>query len=144
MPNTPSTGTTTLTVYFGAAGQYQVTAAELGKLRTLNDANNIPDTSCNGGADTCTTSQAKVWTSSTTYGFGYGMSGNDVPSDFVDATYYRPFADRNLSQSPAVVMSSVNVGKNRQATMTLKANISNIQPAGSYQTVINFVATPSY
>jgi len=144
MPNTPSTDTTTLTVYFGGAGQYQVTAAEIGKLRTLNDAANIPNTSCNGGADTCTTSQAKVWTSSTAYGFGYNMTGNDIPSDFINSTYYRPFADRNLSEAEAVVMSSPNVGKNRASTMTFKANISNVQPAGSYQTVINFVATPSY
>jgi len=144
MPNTPATGTTELTVYFGAAGEYQVTATELGKLRTLNEANNIPDTNCNGGADTCTDSQAKVWTSSTAYGFGYGMTGNDIPSDFINSTYYRYFADKNLSEAPQIVMSSPNVGKNRQATMTMKANISNVQAAGSYQTVINFVATPSY
>jgi len=41
-------------------------------------------------------------------------------------------------------MTSINVGKNRQSTVTFKVNVSSIQPAGSYQTVINFVATPSY
>jgi len=41
-------------------------------------------------------------------------------------------------------MSSTNVGRNRQATVTFKVNISPVQPAGSYQTIINFIATPSF
>jgi hypothetical protein len=142
--NTPQTATTVLTVSFGAAGQYQVTAIEQGKLRTLDEANSIPDTQCDGGANICSESLAKPWTSISGYGFGYNMSGNDVPTDFVDSTYFRPFPDRTENESPAVVMSSTNVGKNRQATMTFKVNISPIQPAGKYQTIINFVATPSF
>jgi hypothetical protein len=144
IPNTPQTATTVLTVSFGAAGQYQVTAIEEGKLRTLDEANSIPDTQCDGGVNTCNESLARPWTSISGYGFGYNMSGNDVPTDFVDSTYFRPFPDRTENESPAVVMSSTNVGKNRQATMTFKVNISPIQPAGKYQTIINFVATPSF
>lgn len=143
-PNTPSTASTTLTVYFGAAGQYLVTATEEGPLQTLNGADSIADTSCNGGANTCNENTSKVWNSSSAYGFGYNISGNDVPADFVNATYYRPFPNRLASESPVTVMSSTNVGKNRQSTMTFKANISNLQEAGTYQTVIKFVATPSY
>lgn len=143
VPNTPSTATTTLTVYFGGAGQYQVTAIEEGPLKTLS-GNTIPDTVCDGGAETCSESVAKTWSSTTAYGFGYNMSGNDIPADFTSSTKYRPFPDRTAAESPTVVMSSVNVGKSRQATMTFKANISPVQPAGSYQTIINFVATPSF
>ncbi|MFN4212546.1 MAG: hypothetical protein ACK4FL_01115 [Microgenomates group bacterium] len=143
-PNTPQTATTTLTVSFGAAGQYQVTAAELGPMTSLSGGNTIPDTSCDGGANTCTESLAKPWTSTSAYGFGYNMSGDDIPSDFIDSTYYRPFADRNAGESAAVVMSSSNVGKNRQAIVTFKINVSPVQAAGTYQTIINFVATPSY
>lgn len=143
-PNTPQTATTTLTVSFGAAGQYQVTAAELGPMTSLSGGNTIPDTSCDGGANTCTESLAKPWTSTSAYGFGYNISGDDIPSDFIDSTYYRPFADRNAGESAAVVMSSSNVGKNRQATVTFKINVSPVQAAGTYQTIINFVATPSY
>ena len=143
VPSTPSTATTNLTVYFGGAGQYQVTAIEEGALKTLS-GNSVPDTSCDGGAETCSESQAKTWSSSTAYGFGYNMSGNDVPADFISGTQYRPFPDRTAAESPVVIMSSSDVGKNRQSTMTFKANISPIQPAGSYQTIINFVATPSF
>jgi len=142
-PNTPSTATTVLTVYSGAAGQYQVTAIEEGQLKTLS-GKAIPDTSCNGDAETCTESVAKTWNSNTAYGFGYNMSGDDIPADFSTSSHYRPFPNQFTPESPTVVMSSVNVGKNHQATMTFKANISQIQEAGSYQTIINFVATPSY
>jgi len=144
LPNTPQTATTTLTITFGASGQYQVTAIEEGKLRTLDQTNQIADTQCDGGSNTCNESLAKIWTSNNSYGFGYNMSGNDIPSDFLNNTYFRPFPDRQENETPSVVMSSTNVGKNRQATMTFKVNISPIQSAGKYQTIINFVATPSF
>ncbi|OGK16867.1 hypothetical protein A3H80_04905 [Candidatus Roizmanbacteria bacterium RIFCSPLOWO2_02_FULL_37_19] len=143
-PDTPSTATTTLTVTFGGAGQYQVTAVEVGPLTTLSGGDTIPDTSCNGGAQTCTESSAHVWTSSTAYGFGYNMSGNDIPADFVNSTYYRPFADSTAPENPVTVMSNSNITESSISTVTFKANVSNIQPAGSYQTVIKFVATPSF
>jgi len=144
IPNSPQTATTTLTVSFGAAGQYQVTAIEEGRLRTLDETNEIADTNCDGGANTCNESLAKLWTSNTAYGFGYNMSGQDIPSDFINENYFRPFPNRKENETPAIVMSSSNVGKNRQAVMTFKVNISPIQPAGKYQTIINFVATPSF
>lgn len=143
LPNTPSTATTTLTVSFGAAGQYQVLAYEIHPLKTLS-GQIIPDTSCNGGSETCTEMLAKNWTSNSAYGFGYNISGDDIPADFDSSSKFRPFPDLSASENPAVIMSSNNVGKNRQATITFKANISPVQPAGSYQTVINFIATPSF
>lgn len=144
IPSTPSTATTVLSVSFGSAGQYQVTAIEEGQLRTLSGSNFIPDTECNGGVDTCDESTAKTWTSSSAYGFGYNMTGDDIATDFTSGDHYRPFPDRTAPESPAVIMTSTNVGRNRQATVKFKANISSIQPLGSYQTVVNFVATPGF
>ena len=143
-PQTASTATTDLGVSFGGAGQYQVTAVEVGPMSTQSGSETIPDTTCNGGAQTCSESSADVWDSTTAYGFGYNMSGDGVPADFTDSTYYRPFPDSTAAENPQVVMSSTNVTKSQTATVTFKANISNIQPAGSYSTVIKFVATPSY
>ena len=94
IPNTPSTATTTLTVSFGSAGQYQVTAIEESTLQTLSGSSFIPDTVCDGGVDTCSESQAELWTSTSAYGFGYNMAGDDVPADFTSASYFRPFPDR--------------------------------------------------
>ena len=68
-PNTPSTATTDLTVSFGGAGAYQVTAEEIGPLDTASGSDVIIDTSCNGGGQTCTESTANVWNSASAYGF---------------------------------------------------------------------------
>lgn len=144
VPSTPSTATTVLSVSFGSAGQYQVTAIEEGPLSTLTGSNSIPDTTCDGGAETCNESTAKTWSSSSAYGFGYNMTGSDIASDFLSASHFRPFPDRSAAESPAVIMTSPNVGRDRQATVTFKANVSPIQPAGSYQTIVNFVATPGF
>lgn len=146
IPQTPSTATTDLTVSFGGAGTYQVTAVEIGPLNTQGGGDSIPDTACNGGGDTCTETVADVWTSSSAYGFGYNVSGTGEPADFVDGTYYRPFADADAAETPAVVMSSNNITTTagETATVTFKANISSVQAAGVYDTVVKFVATPSY
>jgi hypothetical protein len=143
-PQTPSTATTILTVSFGGAGQYQVTAVEVGPLETSSGSNSIADTVCNGGAQTCTETSSNVWNSSSAYGFGYNMSGTGIPGDFTNNTYYRPFPNSLLSEAPAVVMSSSNVTTSDQATVTFKVNISSTQAAGSYQTLVKYVATPSF
>lgn len=143
-PQTPSTDTITLEVDFGAAGDYQVTAEQLHTMSLQTGLDEIPDTSCDGGGDTCSESSAALWTSSSKYGFGYSMQGSGIPGDFISSSYYRPFPDRSLSESPAVVMSSTNVVRNHQSTMTFKLNVDPIQSAGTYSTIINFIATPTF
>lgn len=142
-PNTPATAETTLTVSFGGAGQYQVTAAEQNPLETLAGTT-IPDTQCDGGGSRCTERFARPWTSNNAYGFGYNMNGDDISSDFINNSYFRPFPDQSTLEDPVVIMSNPNVGKNRQAKMLFKTNISAIQEAGSYKTVVRLFATPSY
>lgn len=142
-PNSPVTGTTKLTVHFDDIGNYQVTVVENGPLKTQS-GNVIPDTVCNGGGYTCSELVSKIWNSTSSYGFGYNMSGDDVPDDFIDNTYFRPFPDQTAAEPPVTIMTNNNVRKNRQSIVTFKVNISSVQPAGSYQTIISFVATPSY
>ncbi len=153
------TDTANLRVSFGGAGNYQVTAIEEGPLRTYD---NVPfdDTSCD--TDDCDEITASVWDMSTTHGFGYNMTGQDIPTTFTTCyntnakLCYRRFPDRTTTptpESPAIVMSSNDVTvdltskpKNiyHQSTITFKVNSKPDQTAGTYQTVINFVATPSY
>lgn len=142
-PGSPSTETNTLTVSAGGAGGYQVTARE-NDLLTSGTGATIPDTTCNGDGNTCTETSAKIWTDDTKYGFGYNMSGNDIPEDFDGPTYFRPFPSAAATEDPAVVMSRSAVGKSRQATVTYKINISSIQAAGNYENYIIFVAIPSF
>ncbi|KKP46916.1 MAG: hypothetical protein UR39_C0007G0044 [Candidatus Woesebacteria bacterium GW2011_GWA1_33_30] len=140
-PNTPSTNSSTIIISAGGAGGYSVKASENNPLKTSDGGDTIIDTLCD---TTCSETTAGVWTSSTKYGFGFNMSGNDVPTDFTNSTYYRQFADRNSAEVESTIMSSVNVGSSRTATITYQINISAVQPAGTYRNVIKFTAIPSY
>jgi len=170
LPNVPATGTITLKVSFGGAGQYIVTARADTPLIEIQGTNSIPFTLCDGG--TCTITNAQLWTNSSKYGFGYGMAGQDIPADFsgntlLSTTFFRPFANRLASEDAASIMQSSNVTADitptpaipytpapvltgvprtttHQALITLKANISGLQPASTYATVIRFLATPSF
>jgi len=137
---TPSTQTNILSVSAGGAGGYQVTASESATLATTAGTATIPDTSCDGGANTCTATLAKPWTDNTKYGFGYNMFGNDITTDFIDSTYFRPFP----IGYGATIMQNSEVGRNRTATVTYKINVSGSQTAGNYENYVIFVATPTY
>ena len=140
-PLSPSTDTSTLTISAGGAGGYVVKVSENHPLKTLNDANTIIDTLCD---TTCSETLAASWTSASKYGFGFNMTGDDVATDFTNSNYFRQFADSSSPESPATIMSSVNVGRERTATITYKVNVSNVQPAGVYQNTIIFSAIPSF
>jgi hypothetical protein len=131
-----------LTVSNGSAYGYQVTVSQNHNLRENASGNEIPPTACDGG--TCTPTTAAVWTSSLTYGFGYNCEnvvGTDCDSQFLDSTYYKPFIS---SPSAEVVMSGINVGKNKTVKITYKLNIAQIQAAGLYTNIINYIATPKF
>lgn len=138
---TPITDSHTLTVSAGGAGGYQVLASENKPMTLVSGTTTIPDTLCN---TTCSESTAGVWDLNSKYGFGFNMSGNDIPADFTNSTYFRQFADRNSSETPKVVMSSIYVGRARVATVTYKVNISGTQAAGNYQNIITYTAVPSF
>lgn len=140
-PGTPSTDTSTLTVSAGGASGYNVTAAESRPL-TNADSSTIPDTTCD--ASDCDETTASVWSSNSIYGFGYNMTGDDIPAGFVDNTYFKQFADLTSAETPQAVMTSANVGTSRQATITYKVNVSSVQPGGTYQNIITFTAIPGY
>lgn len=167
LPNTPATGGITLKVSFGGAGQYLVTARADSPLTEIQGTDMISFTGCNGGVDTCTITNAKLWTSSSAYGFGYGMTGQDIPADFISSSYFRPFANRITAEPAATIMQSSTVTADitptpatpytpapvltgvprtttHEAIITMKANTSGLQPAGTYVSVIRFLATPSF
>jgi len=140
------TASTILTVSAGGAGGYQVTGQENHELLVDSLGAILPDTTGDNGD--ITESNAGAWAQNTTYGFGYTMYGNDVPTPFPTAAPagndYKQFADISKNESPQVIMSSVNVGKNRTATLTYKINISASQISGRYHNVITYIATPGY
>ena len=141
-PTSPVTRTNDLTVSFGSAHGYQVTVSQNRNLRTDATGWEIPPTTCDSG--TCTTTTAAAWTSSLVYGFGYrcdNLTGTDCNTDFSTSTFYKQFAS---SPSAVTVMSSDNVGRNRQGQITYKVNVSGTQPAGLYTNIINYIATSTF
>jgi len=141
--NTPETLTNILTISAGGAGGYQVTAFENYPPKSASD-NYIPDTLGDDG--NASESAASAWIQNTTYGFGFNMSGDDIPADFTDDTYFRQFADPTASppEEPQIVMSSSAVTRESEATASYKLNISGLQAAGRYQNQIIYIATPIY
>lgn len=137
-----SSATNDLTVTTKGAGGYIVYAYEEHPLRHDNGSADITDTACDGG--TCTISNADVWSNTSVAGFGFNMTGDDIPADFIDSTYFRPFADDESADQMQIVMTSPNIANQRTSTVTYKAGISGTQAAGNYQTNIRFVAVPGY
>lgn len=140
-PNTFSSDSHTLVVTAPGQG-YSVSAYESTKLTKSGGSETIPDTTCDSGP--CTETSATVWTTPTNNGFGYNLTGNDVASDFIDSTYFRPFPDASLGETPATVMTTSQAGKNRTATVTYKVSPSGSQAGGTYMTNIIYIATPTY
>ena len=140
-PGTPATDSHTLTVSAGGAGGYQVEAFENNPLMTFTGSSTIADTTCDTSCDEET---AGEWTSDSKYGFGFNISGDDKPTDFINSDFYRQFADISNSELPQIVMSSIYVGRNRESTVTYKVNVSPVQEAGTYYNIVTYIAIPTY
>ncbi len=143
-PGSPVTRTNTLTISNGSAYGYTVLASENHPLRVNSSGVSIPDTTCDTG--TCTESTSAVWTSLTTFGFGYrcdNVTGTDCASGFTGGTEYKQFSSSESAELAQAVMSGSNVGRNLQTQITYKVNISSTQPAGAYENAITFIAIPS-
>lgn len=140
--NTHNTDSHTLTITTRGAGGYSVYAFEEHPLRQVQGSEEIADTTCDAG--TCTHINAAVWSDQTIAGFGYNMSGNDIPSNFIDNTYFKNFADNESADEMQVVMNSDNIANQRQATVTYKAGIGSFQASGNYETSVVYVAVPGY
>lgn len=140
-----STATSIITISTPSGHGYQIMAQYNHPLSLLSGTT-IPDTSCDSG--TCTPTSSSVWTSASAYGFGYntiGINSSNVntgigtSSYFTNDTYYRPF-----STTGQIAMSENSPVKNRSARVTYKVNISALQSAGNYQNSIIYTAVPKY
>jgi hypothetical protein len=141
-PGAHTTDSNVLTITTRGAGGYTVYAYESHPLKRDGGSETIPDTTCNTG--TCSQTDADPWTTVSIPGFGFNASGSTVPADFVDATYFRQFADISNAETMQPVMTSANIGQADTATITYKAGISGTQAAGDYQTLIYYVAVPGF
>lgn len=145
-PTYPVTRANTLEVTNQSAGGYAVTGYENHSLLIPAAGASIPDTTCDNGLCTETTSGPWTGASSLTYGFGYRcdpVTTNYCSSDFNTADYFKQFADISKTETPQSIFSG-SVGSNQQAQITYKVNISATQPAGHYTNIITYIATPTF
>jgi len=140
-----STATNIITISTPSGHGYQI-LTQYNHPLALTSGTTIPDTSCDAGD--CTPTLAKVWNSSSIYGFGYnviGINSSGVATNigtsgyFGDSTAFRPF-----SSSGKITMSETAPVKNHSARVSYKTNISSTQSAGNYQAAIIFTAVPNY
>lgn len=134
----------TLSVAAAGAAGFQVLASQNHPLTIIKGSTTIADTTCDNPDDTCSETIAKPWTDNSQYGFGYNLSGQDIPKDFLGPTYFRHFSDESNQEEPAVVMSSINPDRTSEATITYKVLVPAIQASGIYDNVVTFLAVPGY
>lgn len=140
-PNFFSTGSNQLIISTRSGG-YTIYAAEIHPLQlTTNAATTIPDTSCDSG---CTIASAAPWTNSSNVGFGFHISGPHVTSDFVDSTYFRPFANRAASETHQPIAATNVKVTDEVMDVTYQATIAQSQGGGNYETAIEYIALPAY
>jgi len=142
IPNIGSTVTNTLTISTPTGHGYDILVIANHPLRTLGGNTTIPDTKCDSGS--CSESSSDVWTSNSTRGFGFNATGNGTSSYFTDSTYYRQFSDNSIGETAHTLMSEPNRVKDHSALITYKVLISPTQAAGTYENSINFIAILKY
>ena len=137
-----NTASNDLTITTRGASGYAVYAYELHPLKHTLKSDTIADTTCDSGS--CDETAAGIWTDTSIGGFGFNVSGDGVPADFISSSHYRQFADDSSAEAMQVVMSSDNIARTDVATITYKAGLSGSEAAGSYSTAIVYVAVPGY
>lgn len=137
-----NTDSHTATITTRGAGGYQVFVYEEQPLTSVASAEIIPNTTCDTGS--CTYTTAGVWTNTAVGGFGYSVTGDNVNPDFIDSTYFKPFADASVSEPMEMIMSSTDLATQESSTITYKAGITGVQAAGQYATNVVFIAVPGY
>lgn len=145
VPGVGSTVNNTLTISTPTAHGYDIMVASNHPLTSIGSNTTIPDTKCDSNA--CSDSVSDLWTSSTTYGFGFNVKGvgnSSTDSYFTNSNYFRHFADASIGGSPKIIMSEAIPVENHSSLVTYKINISAAQAAGTYQNFINFIAVPKY
>lgn len=125
------------------SGGYSILTQAQHKLRRAGgpSASSIAHTNCNSG---CTISSANTWTDPSKAGFGYNASGTHVTSDFINNSYFRPFADLENAEVAQEIASHNSVVRDDVITISYRASILGSQAAGNYSTTIDYLAIPTY
>jgi len=141
-----------LTVSTNGANGYTVTAIENDQMgKDGGTTPFIPDTTCDGGS--CTHTTSTNWVTATNNGLGYAIQ--NVSAATISATYngYSEFA-RSFSakqfpsaaeaETPETIMSSSTVSNAEQANVCYRLSVGATQAAGDYMNQVTYTATAKF
>lgn len=136
----PITRSFQISVFKGYTPSYTISSIE-NHLLLNRDQVQIPNTSCDSG--TCTASTSDAWNLPLTYGLGFTCKNNigDACKDSLFKNKYLRFASNSLNETPTIFAQ-----ENKDATITIevKLNIARTQPTSSYQNTINYIISPNF
>lgn len=155
-PNAFFKGCHDLTVSTNAGGGYAITVEEDTSLnRTGAGDLTIDDTGCDSGP--CTevigATTTAPWATATNNGFGYTCSGTACNTEFASATEFNQFACRGVdadcdpgtgNENKQTPISSTGPVNNQTSRIVYKLSVSGVQPAGTYDNTITYIATPTF
>ena len=144
-PNNPVIRTNTLSVSSRSTAGYSIFIFQNHQLQSSENSTFIPDTTCDNGACTQTTSAS--WGGSTVYGFGYrcdNKAGTDCPSGFLNPSFFKQFPDPSRQEEWEQVMKGLLQEKEKTSQITYKVNISSAQKPAKYVNTLTYIAVPNF
>lgn len=143
-----------LTVGTNADSGYLVTVFEDDELgKDGADTPNIPDTPCNSGP--CTHTTSVEWNAAANYGFGYSLenvTGSDAKFTYSESA--RTFSAKQFpnrtegstqdQDTNANIMSNAGPVSANSLYVCYRISVSGIQEAGNYYNTITYIATPIF
>ena len=128
---------------------YVVTVYEDAPLTLIGAATTIPNTSCDGGAATCTISVGQTWANpdSTPSKFGYSLAGvgGSLPGSigFSGTNIYKAFGVGSTS-AQTIFSNSATPTSWERVYVCYRLTVSTAQPAGNYENKLVYTATATF
>jgi hypothetical protein len=127
-----------MTVSSDSPFAYQLSVQQDGPLRS-GTGDTIPDASC----DTrCTSSTARPWKSTGSFGFGYAVRSTDAAPGLRDPTAFAPLASSGNGSDWATLASSSFAAGTRESQVTFRLNPPPTLQEATYQHIIKVIALP--
>jgi hypothetical protein len=136
-----------------ARSGYVVTVYEDAPLTMIGGSITIPDTTCNGGGDTCSRTTAKTWSNASTTPSKFGYSLTAVPGatpgvmafNTTDGTgnYYKAFG-QGASQAETIFSRTTTPADWERAYVCYRISVTTSQPAGNYENKLVYTATATF
>ena len=138
-PTNPVYRTIDLVISKGSSRGYSVFAFANRELSDVNN-NSIPDTTCDNG--TCSETSSAQWSGNLSFGFGYRceIEASPCSKDFLIENSFKQFANDSKSEEYQAIIKSID---SKKAKIEYKINISNNQAKSSYSNSITFIAIPN-